>query len=95
MVSIDFSSQIFINSLASGGSAPEPHTNADDQIFLNYWHNFREKFEKIREKLWKTGKISIRTIQKLQVSIDFSSQIFINSPASRGSAPQPATNADF
>ena len=47
MVSIDFSTQISINSLASGVSAPEPPTKADDHISQNYWHNFREKFDKI------------------------------------------------
>ena len=95
MVSIDFSTHISINSLASGGSAPEPPRNADDHIFLNYWHNFREKFEKILENLGKTGKISIRTIQKLQVAIDYSSQISINSPDSGALPPEPPTNAYF
>ena len=49
MVSIDFSTQISINSLASGGggSAPRTPTNAEDHICVNYWHNFREKFDKI------------------------------------------------
>ena len=46
-VSIDFSSKFLINSLASGGPPLEPPTNADFQIFLNYYPNFREKFEKI------------------------------------------------
>ena len=27
-----------------GAPPPEPHTNAYDNIFLIYWHNFREKF---------------------------------------------------
>ena len=26
---------------------PQPRTNAGDRIFLNYWRNFREKFDKI------------------------------------------------
>ena len=47
MISIDFSTQISINSLVSGGSAPEPPTNAEYHISLNYWHNFREKSDKI------------------------------------------------
>ena len=47
LVPIGFSSTICENSLGSSGSAPEPLTNAYDHIFLNYWHNFREKFEKL------------------------------------------------
>ena len=50
-VSFDFSTQISRNSLASGGSATEPPTNAYDNIFLNYWHNFRETFDKIILKI--------------------------------------------
>ena len=72
MVSPDFSSQISIYSLASGAPPPEPPTNAYDNIFLNYWHNFGEKFDKI---IFKNGKNAIRRIQKLLVSIDFSTQI--------------------
>ena len=63
--SIGFSSTIFENSLASGGFAPEPPTNAYDNIYLNYWQNFSEKFDNIILKIWKNGKNSIRTIQKL------------------------------
>ena len=59
----------------------EPPTNAYDHIFLNYWRNFCEKFDKILNKFWKNGKISIRTIHKLQVSLDFSTQIAVNSLA--------------
>ena len=47
LVSIGFSSTIFEDSQASGGSAPKPPTNPYDNIFLNYRHNFREKFDKI------------------------------------------------
>ena len=72
MVSIDFYTQISINLLASGGFAPDHRKNANVHIFLNYWHNFREKFDKTIEKYWKNGKISIRTIQKFQFSIDLS-----------------------
>ena len=50
LVSIGFSTTIFENSQVSGGSAPEPPTNPYDNIFLNYWHNFRERFEKINLK---------------------------------------------
>ena len=46
VVSIGFSSTISENSLGSEGSAPQPPTNAYDNIFLNYWHNFHEKFDK-------------------------------------------------
>ena len=54
LVSIGFSSTIFANSLASGrGSAPEPPSNAYDNIFLNYWHNLRETFDKIIFKILK------------------------------------------
>ena len=44
-------------------------------------------------KFMNNGKFSFRTMQKLQVSIDFSTQISINSIASVGSAPEPPTNA--
>ena len=56
MISIDFSTQIWINSLVSGGSAPKRPTNAEYHISLNYWHNFREipiKFFKNYEKMAK------------------------------------------
>ena len=47
LVSIGFSRTIFENSQASGAPPPEPPTNPYDNIFLNYGHNFREKFDKI------------------------------------------------
>ena len=75
LVSIGFSSTIFENSQASGDSAPEPSTNPYDNIFLNYWNNFREKLDKIILKIWKYCKNSIRIIKKSEVSIDFSTQI--------------------
>ena len=58
LVSIGFSSTIFENSIASGAPPPEPHTNANDNIFLNYWHNFGEKLDKIIfKKFEKIAKI--------------------------------------
>ena len=133
MVSIDFSTQISINSLASGGFAPEPTTNAYDHILLNDWHNFREKFDKILYKFWKNLKVQffvdysvfqfsvfsvfqfsvfqffsfplisvfifsfpVFSFQfssfQFQFSIDFSTQISINSLAP---GAEPPTNAYF
>ena len=56
MVSIDFSTQISINSLASGGFAPEPTTNAYFQIFQIFIHifaNFLKIFTKFFEYFLK------------------------------------------
>ena len=79
-----------------GGLRPSnPPTNGYYNILLNYWHNFREKFHKIILKIWKNGKNYIRTIQKSQVSIDFSTQISKNSLASGVPPAEPATNAYF
>ena len=63
-----------------GGFAPEPATNAYLHIFLNYWHNFREKFDRILQKFWKNCKISNRTIQKCLLSIYFSTQSWLVQP---------------
>ena len=61
LVSIGFSSTIFENSQASGGSAPppEPPTNPYDNIFLNYWHYFREISIKLFKKFEKIAKIPL------------------------------------
>ena len=79
-----------------GGLRPSNRpTNGYDNIFLNYLHNFREKFDKIILQIRKNGKNSIRTIQKSQVSIDFSTQISKNSLASGVPPREPARNAYF
>ena len=57
--------------------------------------NFFEIVTKIFAKISKNGKFSIKIFKKLQVSIDFSTKILINSLASRGFAPEPPTNAYF
>ena len=69
-----------------GASSPEPPTYRYAHIFLNCWCNLRRKMRKL-EKNWKMS-ISIRIIQKLQISFYFSIQISINSLSSGGSAPK-------
>ena len=51
MVSIDFSTQISINSQASGGSATRTPTNEDFQ-----------KFDKILNKFWKNREIFLKIV---------------------------------
>ena len=52
-VSIDFSSQITRNSLASGGFAPRTTYKCIFLNYLNFSPNFRQKFVKILKKFWK------------------------------------------
>ena len=97
LASIGFWSTILKILKLRGAPPPEPPRNPYDNIFINYWHNFREKFDKPILKIWKNCKYSIRIIKKSQFSIAFSTQIAKNSQASRGSAPppEPPTNAYF
>ena len=59
-----------INSLASGVRLRTPK-NADFQIFLNYYPNFREKFDKNLKNFGKNCKFSIKIIKNRNFFIDF------------------------
>ena len=62
MVSIDFSTQISINSLASEGSAPRTHYKWIFLKFLNFCPHFRQKSDKIFKKFFKNREIFLKII---------------------------------
>ena len=72
-VSIDFSTQISINSLASGVSPPHPGTASKwiFQNFLNSCPNFRQKCDKTFKKIWKNREISLKIWKNCKFFIDF------------------------
>ena len=57
--------------------------------------NFPKLLGQFWRKILRNGKISIMTIQKLPVSIDFSTQISINSLAMVGAAPPTRYKCTF
>ena len=70
-VSIDFSTKILINSLASGVPPTERFTNAYFKKILIFCPNFREKFYKILKNCLKNRKISFKIFKKLNIFIAF------------------------
>ena len=92
MVSIDFSTQISINSLASGGFAPEPPTNAYVQNFLNLYPHFRQKFEKILKKILKKSRNFLEIFKNCNFSFIFY-KFFENFSGVRGAPPLGTSHA--
>ena len=67
-ISIDFSTNFLIFSLASGDSALEPSKNLYFQSFLKFPLNFRENYDKNIKKISKIAKFPL----KFSTSINFS-----------------------
>ena len=92
MVSIDFSTQISINSLAPGGFAPRTPYKCIFPNFLNFYPDFRQKFDKIFKIFLKKSRNFLENILKIVSFIDFFTNFLKTSPASGGLRPsEPPT----
>ena len=86
----------FLNSLGSGGAPPiDPSTKCICPYFPKLLEQFSRKVLYNYLKNMKNGENSIKTMQKLKVSIDFSTQSSLNSLPSGCSAPELPRNAYF
>ena len=92
MVSIDFSTQISINSLASGGLGPRTRYKCIFPNFLNFYPHFPQKFDKIFKKLLKKSRNFLEIFLKIVIFHLFFYKFFENFSGFRGAPPpEPPT----